>query len=241
MSKKTDVRTTGMFDIKSVKEMKTGVFKTMDDFRRHINTRNAEENRFEIGAGKSFNENHNGKLAKQLNDCAKVLNALDRFTSFCLEMGDRPFYEMWYINSLNNQMKLNGVAEATPEMIAIASLEALQRTWQDSNKVVEMVAGSKKFLNGAQINGYGLGDVLIKFTKTPANLTKAIFDFSPAGVIKSLAADGKNLKNAIETGQYTPDLQKKFVDSLSKGIAGTLLYIIAAAIAKKRNIKWQGR
>lgn len=240
VSKKTGVRTTGNFDIKSVKGFKKGAFETMDDFRRHINTRNEELNRFDMGSGKAFNENHNGKLAKQMNDCAKVLNALDRFTSFCLEMGDRPFYEMWYINSLNNQMKLNKTSEATPEMVAIASLEALQRTWQDTNKLVQVVAGAKKSLNIVTVGGYGLGDVLIKFTKTPANLTKAIFDFSPAGAFKALAVDGRALKNAIEKGQFEASLQKKFVDSLSKGIAGTLLYVIAAGLASAGLISGDG-
>ena len=236
VSKKTGVRTTGNFKFGSVKEMKRGFFESYDDFKRHINTRNVELNRFEIGNGKSFNENHSGKLAQQLNDCAKVLNALDRFTSFCLEAGDRPFYEMWFTNSLNNQIKFNKATEATPKMIEIATLEALQRTWQDSNQVVKVVAGAKDSLNKINIGGFGLGDVMIKFTKTPANLTKAIFDFSPAGVIKSIAADGRNLKNAVETGQYDPILQKKFVDSLSKGIAGTLAYIAIFALAKSGNL-----
>ena len=231
VSTKTGVRTTGNFDRESLKGIKKGAFETMDDFRRHINTRNSEMNRFEIGSGKAFNEHHDGKLAKQLDEVAKILNALDRFTSFCLEMGDRPFYEMWFINSLNNQMKLNDVSEATPEMVAIASSEALQRTWQDTNKVVKAVAGTKNTLNYISIGGYGLGDVLIKFTKTPANLTKAIFDFSPAGLIKSIASDGLTLRNAVKKGSFKPKMQKQFVDSLSKGITGTLLYILAASLA----------
>ncbi len=235
VSKQTGVRTTGMFDPKSVKGFAKGVFETMDDFRRHINTRNEELNRFETGkinkSGKAFNEQHTGRLAKQLNDCAKVLNALDRFTSFCLEMGDRPFYEMWYVNSINNQMKLNNTTEATPEMIQIACLEALQRTWQDTNKLVKVVTNAKDALNVLNVGGYGLGDIMVKFVKTPANLTKAIVDFSPAGVVKAIAVDAKNLRNAIEKGQYEASLQKKFVDSLSKGIAGSMLYVLAAALA----------
>ena len=240
VSVKTETRTTGNFNVRSLKGMKTGAFETMDDFRRHVNTRNQEMDRFDVGSGKSFNENHkiansNNKVisltGKGLNECAKVLNALDRFTLFCPEMGNRPFYEMWFINSLNNQIKLNKVSEATPEMIALASAEALQRTWQDSNKVVKAVSSVKSSLNMLNINGYGLGDVLIKFTKTPANLTKAIFDFSPAGVIKGISYDAWKLRNALQKGEYTPQLQKNFVDSLSKGITGTLFYVLAIALA----------
>ncbi len=239
ISKKTGIRTTGMFGSAGLKEnakaFKKGAWETLDDFKRHINTRNQELNRFDLNTknmtGKSFNENHNGFLAKQLNDCAKVLNALDRMTSFCLEMGDRPFYEMWFVNSINNQMKLNNVKEPTPEMITIASAEALQRTWQDSNSYVTMVQNIKQGLNGLNIHGYGLGDVFVKFTKTPANLTKAIVDFSPVGLVKGLSVDAVNFKNAVETGRADAITQKKFVDSLSKGIAGTLMYILFAALA----------
>ena len=34
---------------------------------------------------------------------------------------------------------------------------------------------------------------------------------------------GKNLKNAIETGQFTPQMQHQFVQSLGKAVAGTML------------------
>ena len=239
VSKATGVRTTGMFGSGGLKEnakaFKKGAWETLDDFKRHINTRNQELNRFDLNTqnmtGKSFNENHNGVLAKQLNDCAKVLNALDRMTSFCLEMGDRPFYEMWFVNSINNQMKLNNAKEPTPEMITIASAEALQRTWQDGNSYVTMVQNIKRGLNTLNIHGYGLGDVFVKFSKTPANLTKAIVDFSPVGLVKGLSVDAVNFKNALETGRADATTQKRFVDSLSKGIAGTMLYVLFAALA----------
>ncbi len=232
VSTKTNYRAKGGFHLEGRGQaFAKGLFETFDDFKRHINTRNAEMNRFEIGKSKSFNEHHQGALAKQRNDIAKMLNSLDRFTSFLLEVGDRPFYEMWFVNSINNQMKLNNVSEPTLEMVEIATQEALQRTWQDSNKMTKAVSKMKDVANIVSIGGYGLGDVIVKFTKTPANLTKAIVDFSPAGLVKSLTADGLRLKNAIETGQFEPKLQHKFVDSFGKGVAGTILYVALYALA----------
>ena len=157
---------------------------------------------------KSFNEN--GRI-KPLNALAKALNGLDRTTSFLLDAGDRPFFEMWFINSLNSQAKLNNVDAPTAEMIEIARNDALTRTWQDNNKFTRFVSGIKKGLNVVNIRGYGLGDVFIKFVKTPANLTKAVVDFSPVGLVKSLSVDAVKFKNAVETGQATSQMQRDFV------------------------------
>ena len=46
---KTGKRTTGLFDLKSVKGLGKGVYESFDDFRRHINTRDIDADRFEIG------------------------------------------------------------------------------------------------------------------------------------------------------------------------------------------------
>ena len=237
---KTGKRTTGLFDLKSVKGLGKGVYESFDDFRRHINTRDIDADRFEIGrGGKSFNEYHTGK-AQLLNPLSKALNALDRTTSFLLEAGDRGFFEMWFMNSLNNQMRLNDVQTPTPEMIDVARQDALARTWQDTNGYTKFVSGIKKALNSINIRGYGLGDVFIKFTKTPANLTKALVDYSPAGLVKAIASDGKRFYQAATRGQATPRLQRAFVNSLSKGITGTLLMILFAALSDREILKGKG-
>lgn len=237
---KTGKRTTGLFDLKSVKGLGKGVYESFDDFRRHINTRDIDADRFEIGrGGKSFNEYHTGK-AQLLNPLSKALNALDRTTSFLLEAGDRGFFEMWFMNSLNNQMRLNDVQTPTPEMIDVARQDALARTWQDTNGYTKFVSGIKKAFNSVNVGGYGLGDIFIKFTKTPANLTKALVDYSPAGVVKAIASDGKRFYQAVTRGQATPKLQRAFVNSLSKGITGTLLMILFAALADREILKGKG-
>lgn len=240
IAKKTGVRTTGNFDVKSTQGFKKGFYESYDDFRRRINTREISGDRFEIGSGPSFNENHTGRVSRYLNPLSKSLNALDRVTSFLLDAGDRPFYETWFINSLNNQMKLNNVTEPTADMIDIATQEALQRTWQDNNGYTDFVKGVRKGLNKLNIKGYGLGDMVITFAKTPANLTKAVVDFSPVGLVKSLAGQGRMLNNAIKTGKATPQMQRAFVKSLSEGISGTLLMILWGAMANAGSLSGKG-
>ena len=220
---KTGYRTTGVTNIKNyVNGFKKGVYESYNDFKKGINTRNIEGNRFEIGSGKSFNNS---------TTIGKSLNSVDSLLSFMLDVGDRGFYEASFVNSINNQLVLNNTKEVTQDMIDIATSEALQRTWQDSNGYTKMVMSIRNSMNKLNVKGYGLGDILIPFAKTPANLTKAIVDYSPVGLVNTLIK-GKNLKNAIETGQFTPQMQHQFVQSLGKAVAGTMLYVAGYALAK---------
>lgn len=223
IAKKTGVRTTGKANLKNyTKGFKTGLYQSYNDFKKGINTRNMQGNRFEVTQGKSFNDN--SKIGKQLNK-------VDSLLSFMLDAGDRGFYEASFTNSINNQMILNNTTEVTQDMIDIATSEALSRTWQDNNNYTKFVLQTRNALNKINIKGYGLGDVLIPFAKTPANLTKAIIDYSPVGMINAINS-GRNLKNSLSNGQYNAKLQHQFVQNLGKATAGTMLYILGYALAK---------
>ncbi len=223
ISKKTGVRTVGTTDFKSYgKGFKTGLYQSYNDFKKGINTRNIEGNRFEISQGKSFNNK---------TSLGKALNKVDSLLSFMLDAGDRGFYEASFTNSINNQLVLNNTDIITQEMIDIATQEALSRTWQDNNNYTKFVLQTRNLLNKINVKGYGLGDTLIPFAKTPANLTKAIVDYSPAGLIGTINS-GINLKRALNNGQYTSSMQHEFVQNLGKATAGTILYILGIALAK---------
>lgn len=223
ISKKTGVRTSGNVNVKAIlKGIKEGAYEATNDFRKGINTKDMEGNRFEVGEGKSFNS----KTA-----IGRSLNRVDSLLSYMLDAGDRVFSQSSFENSLQNQMILNNTTEATQEMIDIARTESLQRTWNDSNNYTKFVLNVRKGLNKINFKGYGLGDVLIPFAKTPANLTKAIVDYSPLGVVQTIN-DGVKLKRSLTNGQFTPQMQHKFVQDLGKATAGTLLYIAGYALAK---------
>lgn len=227
ISKKTGVRTTGNTNIKAMlKGMKKGAYEATNDYKKGINTKDMEGNRFEISEGKSFNDKT--IIGKNLNRTESLLN-------YVMDVGDRVFSEASFENSLQNQMVLNKTTEITQEMIDIAHQEALSRTWNDNNDYTRFVLGVRKGLNNlggnAKIFGYGLGDVLIPFAKTPANLTKAIVDYSPAGLVNTITS-GINLKKSLSNGQYTAKMQHEFVQNLGKATAGTMLYVLGFALAK---------
>ena len=221
LAKSTNVRTTGTTTLKNYgKGFKKGLFESYNDFKKGINTRNIEGNRFEISQGRSFNNK---------TKIGSALNKVDNFLSFLLDAGDRGFYEASFVNSINNQMVLNNTTEVTQDMIDIATSEALQRTWQDNNNYTRFVMNIRKMMNAGK--EYGLGDILIPFAKTPANLTKAIVDYSPVGLINSINK-GIRFKRSLTNGQFTPQLQHDFVQTLGKATAGSMLYVIGYALAK---------
>lgn len=223
IAKKTGVRTTGNMNIKAILEgMKKGAYQATNDYKKGINTKDMDGNRFEISSRKSFSDKN--LIGKSLNRTESLLN-------YVMDAGDRVFSEASFENSLQNQMILNHTTEVTQEMIDIAHEEALSRTWNDNNKYTKFVLGVRSGLNNIKLGGYGLGDVLIPFAKTPANLTKAIVDYSPVGLVNSLTKY-KVMNNAIETGQFTAKMQHDFVQTLGKATAGTMLYVLGMALAK---------
>ena len=229
VAKKTGVRTTALPNVKTIgKGLKKGAGETIDDYKRGIRT-TPTGSRYEIqNNAKSFNENTNSKVKNAIN---KKMNAIDRILSTALELGDRPFYEAAYQNALEGQMKANGVTKPTQEMIDIASNVALSQTWQDNNNYTQAVLGIRSAFNKINVNGFGLGDLIIPFAKTPANLTKAMVDYSPAGLIPTII-NYNDMRKATSRGDMTAMQQKKFVTSVGKTIAGTILYAIAGAFVR---------
>ena len=247
ISKKTGYRTTGISNPKTSlsdmgKGFKKGFFESRDDYKRHINTKISDK--FEIGSGKSFNEQ--GKFKK----IAAVMNRMDRLVSHALDLGDRPFYEMWFTKTLNEQMRLNNVTEPTLEMVELAEQVALERTWQSDNLATQLATRTKKLLNGdftqtwgkhkgenryktrAVLREYGLGDIYIKYTKTIANICKAIYDFSPAAAI-SITAKATEFNKSLKNGTFKPQHQKELADAIGKAMTGTFLYIAFGLLAAK--------
>lgn len=233
ISKKTGKRTIGTTDFGAlVQGTKKGFKDAVRDAKTGVDTRDINLDRFEENIGANpFYEKHEG-AKRILNPAAKVLNKTNRILGNIMSGGDRIFYQAVYDNSLQNQMKLNKVDTPTQEMMDIAEQEALSRTWNDSNSYTKSVLQIRNAMNKLNVKGYGLGDVLVPFAKTPANLTKAIVDYSPVGLTRTILSDGKKLRNSLENGQYNAQLQHQFADSFGKGVAGTTLWTAAYALAK---------
>jgi hypothetical protein len=142
----------------------------------------------------------------------KIMGNLERTLGVSLRAPDRAFYKAGVEKSLAEQMKLAGVKKATPEMISKAHFEGLYKTFQDDSVAAKVFTGIKRSLNANK--EFGVGDILIKYPKTPGNLLSRSIEYSPAGIVKSLMEVGK-----AATGHGFD--QKQFVDSTARAIVGT--------------------
>ena len=158
-------------------------------------------------------------------------NKANDFVNFMLSFGDQPFEEYYYQQSLYNQMRENGVDEPTELMKQIARDEAEKRTWKNNGKAVQLVSGLRTSLNKVSVGGIGLGDIVMPFVMTPANLAVAMYEYSPAAVV-DVVKNGNNLKNAISEGKNVAVAQRQFADSIGKMSASMVLYTVAFLLAK---------
>lgn len=236
-------------DFRDIFNSDTAVVKTVDDLKQKISNKLMGD-KYEHGSGTAWNTDYiqeQLKSAQKSGDTARVkrlkgqlalfraMRLMDTAITSVLSLGDRPFYQAHYLNSLNNQLKLNGfTAETVPaqrlsEMMQLANTEALEATFQDDNKFTEAVTGLRNALNKIKLTPdgqFGLGSLLLPFAKTPANLTRAAIKYSPAGFFTHVIKEAKTFKNnpSIEN-------QHTLVSDLGKACAGTMFYIIGWILA----------
>lgn len=157
------------------------------------------------------------------------LSKAEKAMNITLRVPDRASYTAAYEGSLNNQMRAAGVNKATPEMIEVAKADGLYRTFQDNSKLAQVFGGVKKLLNkiGTPDGKFGLGDLILKYPKTPANILSRGMDYSPMGFVKGIY----EATRPLITGK--PFDQKTFVEDLSRAMVGTGVIATAYILAKK--------
>ena len=141
----------------------------------------------------------------QMSSEKSVLENIRQFTYGLLEMGDAPFVKKHFTESLANIAAANKISSAdkiTSEMIAQATQDAMRATYKDDNAWTEL------FLSVHKLGG--VGEVVMPFTKTPANMVARSLDYSPVG----LAA---GIKDFITKGGNPAE----YIDEIAKGLTGT--------------------
>jgi len=153
-----------------------------------------------------------------------LLNKLEKVMNIELRAPDRAAYEAAFQGSLDNQMRATGVAKATEDMLVIAHADALYRTFQDNSFLARLFSGGKKLLNANQ--DFGVGDLILKYPKTPANILSRGLDYSPVGFVKGIyqAVRPLLLGEAFN--------QKAFTEALSRGMVGSGLIAAGIILAK---------
>lgn len=109
-----------------------------------------------------------------------VAEKLQKTLDVVLRGPDRAFFQAAYDNSLYKQMKAAKVTEATEEMKEIATFDGLYKTFQDENVTTRAFSALKKTVLNFGLE-FGMGDVILKYPKTPANLLNRGLAYSPLG------------------------------------------------------------
>jgi len=158
----------------------------------------------------------------------KVLGNLEKALNVSLRVPDRIATEAVFNDTVNGLMKVNKLSKPTEEILELANNEAMYRTFQDNSKAAQLFSKLKDGLNhvGIEQNGkrFGLGDFIIKYSKTPGNIISRGIDYSPLGIAKALLEVGNN---AIKKEPFD---QRGLATKLSRATVGTGGLIGAGAV-----------
>ena len=221
VSLKTGQRTTSL-DISKAKAqatgLKKGVSEQIKDIKNCVDT-SPSRAKYELPNKTIWDVNRTDGKFKRLG--YGVMNTLDKVIGKSLQFGDRPFYEAAYNSrkaELENLAK-KGKSNLSPEEIEeSAKLFALDRTFQGDTWLAQRAKAIKKPLGI-------VGDLIMPFTQTPANILDKLIDYSPAGLGKAMYELGKTSKGTFD--------QKRFVDIIGRTFTGSGAIMLGYALNQK--------
>lgn len=190
------------------KGMVKGVKTVIGDAKAGVNT-SQSRGQFEISGDRIFRNN--------------TLNKLDTATNTALRLGDEPFYQAAYDESLRQQLKIAKATEPTKDMLAKAKEFAEDRTLQNTSAMSEGFKGLQKSINKLTGNeNLGIGTFAVPFAKTPANILDKAIDYTPVGSLKAIT-------QLMTKKTFN---QKQFVDRIGRSIVGTGIIALGYDLAK---------
>ena len=152
----------------------------------------------------------------QMSSEKSVLENIRQFTYGLLELGDAPFVKKSFTDSLANIAAANKITSAdqiTADMIAQATQDAMRATYKDDNEWTQLFSSIHKL--------GGVGEVIMPFTQTPANMVARSLDYSPVGL-------AKGVKDFYTKGGNPAE----YIDEIAKGLTGSAGMALGAALYK---------
>ena len=189
-----------------------------------------------LGEGK-YSESAPGKIRDYQSIFAlEPLEALRKFTGTAMDVEDTWFSKPAYAGALAGYLKANGVdaqalndgtvdARLMDQARAYAIREAQRATYRDSNAFSEFVSGLRRKGNSPVDRTVNvLMEGVLPFRKTPANILMRGVEYSPAGLVKGLTYDLRQVQQGkMEAAQA--------IDDIAAGLTGTGLLALGAWLA----------
>jgi len=179
---------------------------------------------------------------------SKVGKAGEKVLAWSLQTPDEFFKGYSQAHSLYNQLQarlgkqvkdwdFNKVMqEATEQEIKTAADEAKFATFQNDSHLANVLSRGKKFLNEATAKlpgtvfteDFGLGDLILKYTRVPGNIMTRGFEYSPLGYLKFMKDMG-----SLTGKELTPELQRQIAMTFGRATTGTGLLSLGAVLYNK--------
>ena len=170
-----------------------------------------------------------------------IMDKLDGLVKNGLSVGDRPFYEAVYKQTLGdyNRLRAKGKMGADVQNLSdgdfyqiaktAAQINALSAVYQQdsmlSNALLEF-KGAVGDLSRGLIGTDILSQFSMPFVKTPANVIERAIDYSPLGAVRNTIRTAKEVKNDAFD-------QNRFANETARNILGTALMAGGAGLAAK--------
>lgn len=148
-----------------------------------------------------------------------LLETARNFTYYLLEKGDDVFVKKNFESRMASYLDAQGITdlESIPaDAYTLATQEAYKATFKDDTKLA-------RTLNKVRSEAGLVGDLIMPFTTTPANIAMRGIDYSPAGVANALV----KLKNAKSNAEVSSALTL-----LGQGATGTAAIAVGYALAQ---------
>ncbi len=181
-------------------------------------------------ARKALNKTHKGlNIAYKFTHVSEVLEKARNINSNLLEAEDGIFLKHHYERALGmylqaNNISLNELSDEKAENERQAAIdrgrvraitEAQKATYRDASKIADALSRIAKTNLATEIILEGV----IPFKKTPINIAKRAYEYSPLGLIKNVTKDIYDLK----TGKITAS---EYIDRISAGLTGAGIYAL---------------
>lgn len=187
-----------------------------------------------LGGGKYNDRSESDSFAQMVQDKRKilppVLEQYRRATNWAMETGDQVFSKSAYANALAGYLNARGIktddlSTVDPKMLdqarAYAVQQAQEQTFRDNNQVSNFVGGLLRGRNTPTWAGV-IGEGIMPFRKTPANVLVRAEEFSPLGLINSAVNTVRAARGEISGAEL--------VESWAKSTTGVGLFILGSAL-----------
>lgn len=183
------------------------------------------DNVADVLGGNKYNDAQSEIAGRRRIFNTSVLESIRRGNSQALELEDALFKRITYADTLANYLQANHVTaeqlqrgEVDANLLArardYAGQEALRSTYQDRNAFSNRV---NRLVRDAGV----VGQAILPFSRTPANILARGVEYSPAGLAKALTYDLYQVQRGNKTAAQA-------IDSIAAGLTGSALLALGA-------------